>query len=448
MGEIKDRFELEVSRLFNYQPYFRKFSGFLSDRIHPILDLATDFYIETYTEREWKELVDIYYINTSYFLNSTFKIKGIHLKLINEVFRIHFFRKDLYLGFITLRPIPVPIANLSFVYPNSKNLIPLWHKNTQILGVEEDEKIFVMSYKRLVHKNDEEIEIETFPFYSQDGMVLACAHADIVMITKYLHKKWNAPFVSIRDIINRYSSFRYKNIPTEGLSLFQIIEIFINSNYPVKYYRIIPNDPHSISREDALFIIDSYIECGIPIMAFVEKDDSYHTITIIGHTLKENGDKRYIIYDDSGAFLKWLEKPQYFISIISKEDLVNYLRFIVFYEPDRVYSNPLQIKKAVEEFHPKLMEKVKKLNRIFLVHNSKVKNFFSKKYKIHKDKINGSYQNFIKSNVPHYLWLIEFLDKNDKPIYLVADPTLHKDDYPIYPFIIETYDKIGLLLGG
>ncbi len=448
MGEVRDKFELEVSRLFYYQPYFRIFTGFLGDRINPILDLATDFYIETYTEREWKELVDIYYINTSYFLDSTTKIKGISSKLINEVFRIHFSKENLYLGFITLRPIPVPTANLSFVYPNFKNLIPLWQIYTEILKVEENEKLFVMSYKRLVHKNDVEIEIETFPFYSQDGMVLACAHADIVMITKYLHKKWNAPFVSIRDIINSYSSFRYKNIPTEGLGLFQIIEIFINNNYPVKYYRTIPKDPYSISKEDALFIIDSYIESGIPIMAFVEKDNSYHTITIIGHTLKENGNKRYIIYDDSGAFLKWLNKPQYFISIISKEELMKYIRFIVFYEPDKVYSNPLQIRKAVQEFHPKLMERVKKLNRIFLVHNSKVKTFFTDKYKIHKEKVKNSYQNFIKSNLPHYLWLVELLDKNDNPIYLVADPTLHKDDYPIYPFVIEAYDKIGLLLGG
>ncbi|MDO4308373.1 MAG: hypothetical protein Q4C77_16250 [Eubacteriales bacterium] len=67
-----------------------------------------------YVETEWKDMVSMHYVNTSY-------------ELKNTVIRCHVFSKKQfdskhYLGFFTLRPIDEIKVMVSFVYPNWNNI--------------------------------------------------------------------------------------------------------------------------------------------------------------------------------------------------------------------------------------------------------------------------------------------------------------------------------------
>ncbi|AEH45802.1 hypothetical protein Thein_1947 [Thermodesulfatator indicus DSM 15286] len=255
--------------------------NYLLPRIACLYDLSKYFLVEKYTQREWKELITLHYINTLYSPS-------------NEVFRIHFFIKNSvepenYLGFITLRDLPEPNALLSFVYPNFPIFLPQYKKKFQM----EDTKFFVMDYPKPVHLSFKEMFIQTFPFYSQDGVVARCAHADIVMVCKYLHKKWNFNSVHIHDIVNSYSFYRTKLFPSDGLLIYQIAEIFANNRIDICIKR------YGDFKKDFLNILDSVIESGFPVILATKQ----HVSVLIGHTLKNNSEKDYIIYDDSGYFL-------------------------------------------------------------------------------------------------------------------------------------------------
>ncbi len=447
-----DALDTELSKLYSLEPvHFIK----VNKTIEPLRRVATHFLIESYTEREWKELLNYYYLNTTYkFLTEK----------PGEVFRIHFFneKEKSYLGFITLKPIPEPLFILSFIYPNFEALIPLW-KNYKVLeGLDVEDKIFVMTYDRDVHLQDKKISIKTLAFYAQDDMVLACAHADILMLTKFLNKKWNTPEVRIGDILEGYSFFKLKQIPTKGLNIYQINEIFHANGYTMRYFNI---EEQGLSHKDTFFVINSMLESSIPVYLFLKRCNEhtyeYHVVLIIGHTLNEKtGQKKYLIYDDSGALFEWLNKPRTFIGLVSEEELKHFLHSIFIYEPERVYLSSLHILENFNKKHKDVFPKAEeKFNRMLLIHNSKAKAFFKTEklfvYKIpfHKNK-NFEHNDkelirFIKTNQPHYVWLLEFnFDK--RPLYLVADPTKHKDTVftPFYNFAVATKDKISLLYGG
>jgi len=67
---------------------------------------------KSYVETEWKDLISLHYINTTY-----------ANELKNRVIRVHFFKEkvcseDNYVGFITLRPIQEMQIALSYVFVN------------------------------------------------------------------------------------------------------------------------------------------------------------------------------------------------------------------------------------------------------------------------------------------------------------------------------------------
>lgn len=382
---------------------------------------------EEYTEREWKEMVSLHYINTSY------KPRG-------SVVRIHFFvnekiESDNYLGFVNLRPISEIDFSLSFIYPNWTVLA---NQKNRLGG----DKIYVMTYKRQVHICGKELVINTFPFFKQDGVVTRCAHADIIMVTKYVRKSLGYKLVKLYDIVEG-PSLRSRQIPSEGFTVQQMVEVFSKAEIPVSVVDF--NLNKSYFRE----WMDSYIESGIPVIIASRN----HVFVIVGHTLDNKSDKKYLIYDDSGEFFKEIEddtisaiaeKNKNFVEIIEWKKIYNYLdvgsehmSYMIVPEMEKFFVPFPYVKENIENFIKYILSKHEYVTegpgalrkRFLIVDNTKLKNFLSTNIQRIEITPKENFENFMELSLPHYLWFCEVAarKKNGEEDILgfFADPTKH-----------------------
>ena len=374
-----------------------------------IFDSQANFYIveEGYVETAWKDMISLHYINTSYSIKPT--VTRIHLftdkKLCSEA----------YLGYFSLRPINEFKILISYIYPN-------W----DVLRFTNKTESFVMLYKEKVHIEGVELEISTFPFFAQDGVVASCVHADIIMLSLYLHKKFGSKKIKLMEIENSYTYEKKKCYPTNGLQAPQIAEIFNNNKTPIRLYFY--HDKNII--DNFKEILKMYIESGIPVIIGLGS----HVLLIIGHTLDAHGNYEFIVYDDSGILVNELNETKSFVSAISWERLNEKLEdfdFLVAPEHEKVFMSYIDIndffeiqkKKAAknEEVNIKFSD----TNRILLIDNSDVKKYLKLKEFFH---FNRSFVEestlIIKKNLPHYLWYCE-TRMNGVNVSFFGDPTYH-----------------------
>lgn len=416
----------------------------------PLYELARFFLLEdSYTEREWKDMVSLHYINTSY------RPRG-------SVLRVHFlFNETLnessYFGFVTFRPISESRVSLSFIYPNfSAILRQLEHTFSKSL--------YVMTYDKKVHIKDKEIRINTFPFFHQDGMVTRCAHADILMVTKFLNKVWGTKEITIQDMFNDYEFLRTKSIPAEGLLIYHISEIFYNNKILID---IKPCEKNK--SEDFRDLVDSYIESNIPIILKIQED---HVITMIGHSLSGERKKDYIVYDDSGAFIEKISPTnpppsRAFFNIVGWDKFEKELKlteekkesYLIAPELDRTFVPYEDLR---ENYQDHVFPNIKKQHiildsgspRFLVVDSSKLKCFLVKNI---KDFLYGKneFELFINQNLPHFLWYGEIKlfvtsengEKQPELLAICADATKHRRTRYSMFFDFAAYLKepLGLL---
>ena len=170
---------------------------------------------EDYVETEWKEMVKIHYVNTSYDTQNT--VMRIH------VFQEPKFSEECYLGFFTLRKINEIKIMLSYIYPNWRNI--RYHSK----------KVWVMTYKKKVHYMGKELTFNTYPLFVQDNITVACAQASMVSMTQYLHNKYDYPKVHISELNGNILHQKKKLFPTDGLAKTQIIETFNYYNISIEF---------------------------------------------------------------------------------------------------------------------------------------------------------------------------------------------------------------------
>ncbi|MDP2705501.1 MAG: hypothetical protein Q8O71_03890 [bacterium] len=411
---------------------------YLISRLDRIIKYAKFFILEDeYIEREWKEMVSLHYINTTY----QFK---------PFVARIHFFKdkvieSDFYLGFANIRPIGEVSASLSFIYPNWKMLA---HEFRRTYG----EDVYVMTYKKTVHICGKELIIHTFPFFSQDGVVTICAHAAIAMVTKFVRRTLEYNLIKLSDIVGGYS-FKTKMISSEGITIYHMIEIFNNAKIPISSIHF--NKYKEYFREWA----DSYIESKLPII--LTSND--HVITVIGHTLGIDNRRKYLVYDDSGAFFQQKDldgdtrKGKSFVDLVNWEAIEDYIKpngYMIVPEMEKVFIPFPNMKKNYVRFVKSVFLKEGyevKSERFLIVDNSILKNFLmNPKKKTLSDKDKSRFEEMVKSNLPHYLWFCEVvLSKNGREMMvgIIADPTRHlqSSSSMFYNFRIRLDRSISLL---
>lgn len=378
-----------------------------------------------YVETEWKDMVSMHYVNTSY-------------RLKNTVIRCHVFSKKQfdskhYLGFFTLRPIDEIKVMVSFIYPNWNNIC-----------INNDFQTYIMTYSKTVHIKGKIFNIRTYPVFCQDSVVTSCAHANIISMSKYLRVKSGISKLRLSDINNSYVFERSKVYPTNGLGFRQMLEIFSKNNWHVTYDTILASkkvtkvDYYDVIRKN----IDVNIESALPVLLYVtfkEKktnEKMHHILQIIGHTSEM--EKRYVIYDDSGVFINEKEGCRNFCTLLSWNEIVDMLfsegGFVLYPQYEKVYMMYNDIKDRIEpilmghkEINKENEEKIKTIyqklqlspedSRYLLVDNVVVKSFL--KENISDDE---RIKPIIERNLSHYVWYCE--TKVDE-VYLVflADST-------------------------
>lgn len=395
-----------------------------------------------YIETEWKDMIALHYINTTYSCSPS-------------VVRIHLFSKkqkisnETYLGFFTIRKINELNVALSYIYPNFA-VLRKWN-NTK----SNKKKYYLMGYLKKVHIEGIEINMFTFPMFVQDGTVASCTHASMISMVKYLHYRHNFPSLSMESINNDYTFERTKTYPTKGLGYQQIVEVFSKKGIYVHTETISTEyneeKKHRVWDEEKVDtikrFIDTNIESGLPVMVLgdygVIKEDGRgrlieHSILIIGHTINNKREREYIIYDDSGALLEKVCGHSNIIGVISWTQFIDICIYanVLFPQYERVYLNCDDIKsRLVEWIQPNTQvcstNQVAILNmRYLLIDNCMVKKVFKDLIvsnelisKENRDEI----EIILKKNLPHYIWYCELEVAPGAYFVYIADPTYNND---------------------
>lgn len=404
----------------------------LKKYVQPRLDYLNGFgrsikvyflFEESYVEPEWKDMVAQHYLNTSYRVSNT--VMRVHLFMTNQLSKVN---EKNYAGCFTLRHIDEVRIMLSFIYPNWENVSY------------EGKRTYVMTYLKKVHIGGKEIAYHTYPLFVQDNALLGCAQACLVSMSKYLNEKYSYNKIAISSISKAVHYHKVKLIPTGGLKPLQMLEVLDYHNIPVRF-NLFADDSDV---DYFIQIINCTIESALPVLLGITvRDDKgnsgNHVIQIIGHS-GEGLQRRYMVYDDSGFYLKSI-KSVGFVDMISEEQLKEALTTerscIIYPIHERAYLLYDNVKNRLRY----LFEKVPVLKllkqegvcdekeaRCFLVDNREVKNFI-----IQNIRDNGNVQTRIREEVtkilsadaPHYLWYCE-IKANNQYIIFLADPTFNK----------------------
>lgn len=362
---------------------------------------------ERYVETEWKDMISLHYINTSY-------------EVRNTVMRVHLFAKNkmqekYYKGCFTLRTIDETQIMLAYIYPNWK-----------LLNY-KDKLLSVMTYKKRVHINGQEIVFHTYPLFVQDHAVVSCAQACLVAMSKYLHSLYDYNRIQIGSINDSYHSKKTKIYPTQGLYPTQMLEVLYNHDIPCGYE--VYNDPVEFKE-----YVDYCIESAIPVLIGIhikervengDTKDKRHVIQIIGHSNSIN-EKEYVIYDDSGYYLRNIGKNG-FVRVVSWDVLSMSLEqdksFIIYPIHEKVYFLYKNFRKHLDD-----MTDESEPRRILLIDNKEVKQFL-KNYIVddsdaHSD-VREEATRLLQIDMPHYLWCCEYSVTKSFALYL-ADPTYNR----------------------
>jgi hypothetical protein len=193
----------------------------------------------------------------------------------NKTIRLHFFTtvippddilildkyQNQYVGFSVIRPTRINTIGRTILDPSK-----ISNLNGHICSTD---------YK--VHIFGAELNINGFPYISQDTDVTVCAHAACWMVFRYFSERYTSyaevlPF-EVSQLTENLSYGRL--VPSKGLYLSQIAEMFSKFGFfPEIYIR----DSYKRNFDKLLYY---YIESGLPVVAGLNKHS--HAITILGH---------------------------------------------------------------------------------------------------------------------------------------------------------------------
>jgi len=413
-----------IEEVYPFKGYASTLRRRLNNFLEEYLKITKSFLIEEkYIEWEWRESYSIHYSKTFY-ENITPYVCRIHF-ISDNIEKIESVSDENYLGYITLRPVPSPNHALSRI-----RLRPL----KGIYYLQKKESLYLMTATYNVNFPNKKLKINVFPFYAQDSMVCVCAHADILMMSEFMHKKHGLDRPKIQGFLEELIPMSGRTVPSEGLSIEQIMISLQKNNYPANLV-MFENGKEKRSGIEAVDYIDVLIESCIPcILAFDE-----HVIIFAGHTLIEKEgrpDIRYVIFDDSGYHIRnTFKKGEKYTCIISKSELMEALRgkdsnesknsFLIFIEFDKVFYGYrylyYYILNRLKEISPELAPLE---TRSLIIDSSFLKQILNK---------NGI-TTFNDVPLPHYVWLTEWYNgkrgKTHDLMYLsLVNAASHKYDY-------------------
>lgn len=275
----------------SFQRFCHDFNKHILGRLGTVFESAQYVSIEfSYVETEWKDMISLHYINTTY-----------AAKLLPRTIRVHFFTANIcssnnYLGFITLRPIEELQIALSYVFVNWDLLKP------------ENAICKFVGYEKKIHCFGEELVIYTYPLLTQDTIVTCCADVNIITLSRFLAHKFGGKKLEIRDICGddynvvyprQVTAQRFEELCSKMHIPFKTQNIYLHvleSNVSIETFRQ-PNlvAPYIRTRDDIMEYIDAYLDSNLPVVIFI----GGHVMQLVGYRYKSNN-KEYLVLDDSG----------------------------------------------------------------------------------------------------------------------------------------------------
>lgn len=399
------------------------------------------YIVEEYIESEWLDIYVAYYAKD-------------RNNLSNKTLRVHFISEDIdnvskikevnYCGYLTLRPICDRALALSRIrlkydldYYGTPNLYVINHKT-------------VVSFPHL------QIKYTSFPFFRQDGMVTVCAHADMHMLIKTMHNVHQFNYFGIANILNKLNSNTGRDIPNEGLSIYDILSALKERGFnpmlsKFEKARYMEHESHSYSIFD---FIDSMIESVLPVILAYDG----HVIILAGASRHVNGElDKYLVYDDSGHHLSTMvneegleDNSPYHTRLILKESIENILCkcddcFVIVPTFKNLYYRYKYVSFHLSKFMEKMLDGAEDIaSRIVLVEANRLK------LHLHSIGIN-KYDHIL---LPKHVWFIEIYDIEGVKSIMLIDATAHQHS-KLFPIIqagdnskmcnVNSADKLILL---
>lgn len=193
------------------------------------------------------------------------------------------FWEQQYLGFITIRPIPV--FNIGFTLLKHYNSIEL---------LRSKERFFwgIGDYK--VHIFGKEIKISSVPFQEQDANLAACATISIWTVLQVAHKNYGIAAKPSGEITHNADTTAFNGnrlIPNDGLNIVQICKSLVREGLVTEVKEV------SNLEEGKSYIFDwhyfkklvnAYATLKIPIILVMNVpdngyDNNGHAVAIVGH---------------------------------------------------------------------------------------------------------------------------------------------------------------------
>jgi hypothetical protein len=396
------------------------------ERFENLLDRVGTYVVENgYVESEWRDSVELYYGVSHYHLPGTLT-------------RIHFISEFItgyeeiteknYLGYVTFRPVPVPKAALSRIRLK-------WEKASYVPeGEVSSSRLYVLSVDTVVNFPHRQIRYPAFRLYVQDGMVAVCAHADMLMVAKYMYKRFNFNHYRLREMVGNNPlgwNTNARDVPSEGLTITQMLEILSQNRYnPIA---LLFRSGRYNEQMEIIEYIDSFLESALPvILAFRQ-----HVVLVVGHLCDERGRRFYLIADDSTYHLgTTFKKDARHTGMIESKELENILNqndvYVIAPSFDRFYFHYPYLDLLLRRIRTKLGGKIgeKVFSRELLVDSGALKQFLYK----HGD------HSYAEVEMPHYVWYVEFYGgkrtQENLFAYMVLDASAHK------------FDQVGSIIQG
>ena len=393
----------------------------LRERFGYHIGLTKSYFVEYYTERDWRELFSLHYSKTNYDINN--KVARIHL-VSKEIETYLDIDDENYLGYITIRPLP-----------SSSNVVSrarLKYFKEQY-NITSKDNVKINNIKVNVNLPHLSIKYDSFPFITQDGVVTVCAHSDILMLSKYMYKKFNFNFLTTSSMLSFISQHNGRKIPNQGLLLEQMINVLNKQNYNPSLFRfenlVLPIDDvyktdYDISDIPYDEILQTAIDSELPILFLFE----HHVVLVNGYIEKENGDIEYVVYDVSAYFMK-----KYFQA--DKKYTANIKSKIIRESVQQCKSkcnNQYAIIPTFDRFYFRYKE-------LYVLLNTKLKNVIVKKDKIssitykvsliESQKLVRFSSRFENVSMGHYIWYVKWYENGSLIGISIIDATAHKNDF-------------------
>jgi len=383
----------------------------------PHLDEAGQHRLETALKMTVKAVaVERHYIDKDY--RDTFS--NFHSKKFNtpdsRCIRLHFFAESIsradvrdagklqkhYIGYSIIRPTRPNAVGRTLLDPNR-----LHYVNGTMCVCEERPSV-----------QGVELKVKGFPFISQDADVTVCAQSALWMLLRYFSNKYPVyremyPF-QIAQLTKDYSIGRI--VPSGGLTNWQMSEVTRQLGFsPLIYSR----DDHKEIFDHLLY---TYIESGIPILAFVPG----HVVVAFGHCsdykkslppgsepmFTSHFNTSYVINDDNGVPYQLLRDGEHGLATASRLAVTDVWGFTVPL-PEKVYlpAEHFQVRVkhllfetefGIKHCSPPL-EKERLVLRLFLTSNHAFKRHLDRRGMGH-DTARDVYANM---PLPHFIWVCE-----------------------------------------